>query len=311
MAEPLVVVENLSRTFGSLKAVEDLSLQVSPGEVYGLVGPDGAGKTTAIRMVCGVLKPDRGRVAIGGYSIATHTQQARQLLGYLSQRFSLYEELSVLENLHFFADVRGLPPQTWMERSQEDLSFVGLAGFKERRAGLLSGGMKQKLGLAIALINRPALLLLDEPTTGVDPATRRDFWQLISRLVVQRGMAVLVSTPYMDEAERCTRVGFLRNGRLITEGTPRALRALLQGRVIELAGQPEATLVQSARSDPEVENVQRFGDRYHLRIPAGRAGRVCRRLNSKIRAAGGQVTLLAERPPLLEDVFIALAEGEA
>ncbi len=179
----LIEANHLRKTFGATVAVEDLSLHVEEGEIYGLVGSDGAGKTTAIRLLVGALKPDGGEAIICGYSVAAQTEQARAQLGYLSQRFSLYEDLTVLENIRFFAELRGLSQQEWLPRCMEILEFVGLAGFKDRRAGQLSGGMKQKLGLASALVTRPKVLLLDEPTTGVDPVTRQDFWQLLIRLV--------------------------------------------------------------------------------------------------------------------------------
>ena len=206
---------------------------MAAGEIYGLVGPDGAGKTTTMRLLCGALRPakaDRAKspaIALPATTSPKQTEQARAQIGYLSQRFSLYEDLTVLENIRFFAEVRGLPAAEWQPRCMEILEFVGLAEFNDRRAGQLSGGMKQKLGLAAALVHRPRVLLLDEPTTGVDPVTRQDFWQLIIRLagsaptrrMARRSRAVLVSTPYMDEAARCTRVGFMRQGRLIVEGT--------------------------------------------------------------------------------------------
>ena len=227
MAEVLIRASDLHKCFGSTHAVNGVSLQVSEGEIYGLVGPDGAGKTTLLRLLCGALHPDRGGASLAGFDVARQVERARQQIGYLAQRFALYEELTVLENLRFFAEVRGLPGSQWKPRSQEILAFVGLADFVERRAGQLSGGMKQKLGLALALINRPHILLLDEPTTGVDPVTRQDFWRLIIGLLQEESLCVLVSTPYMDEAARCQRVGFLRGGKLISEGTPPRLPRLV------------------------------------------------------------------------------------
>ncbi|MCL4504852.1 MAG: ABC transporter ATP-binding protein, partial [Chloroflexi bacterium] len=232
---------------------------------------------------------------------------ARAQIGYLSQRFSLYEELTVLENLRFFAEVRGLPAREWKPRCHAILAFVGLDAFESRRAGQLSGGMKQKLGLAAALVHRPRVLLLDEPTTGVDPLTRQDFWQLIIRLVGEEGVAVLVSTPYMDEASRCARIGFLHHGRLLTEGAPSELRATLQGRVLELAGQPLRELRRVAELDAGVENVQMFGDRLHLRVMPGKTDEVMARLSQPPQGAPYQVTRLRAVPPQLEDVFIALS----
>jgi ABC-2 type transport system ATP-binding protein len=309
MSEPLIQAVDLYKSFKQTRAVDGVSLQVASGEIYGLVGPDGAGKTTLLRLLCGALHLDSGSVSLGGYNIARQAEEARAILGYLAQKFSLYEDLTVLENLQFFAEVRGLPVKDWEPRSQEILAFVGLAEFGNRRAGQLSGGMKQKLGLALALVNRPSILLLDEPTTGVDPVTRQDFWQLIIRLLRDESLAVLVSTPYMDEAMRCTRVGFLRAGKLICEGTPRELRARLAGRIVELAGDPQSLLASLAQADKSVEAVQRFGNQLHLRVTEGKAAQVVRRLGKKITAAGGKVTSLQPIDAQLEDVFIELSEG--
>lgn len=315
MPEPILSALHLSRSFtsragGRVQAVDDVSLSIAAGEIYGLVGPDGAGKTTTLRLICGALHAQAGSVSIGGYALERQPEQARAQIGYLSQRFSLYEDLTVLENIRFLAEVRGLSARDWLPRARENLAFVGLDAFSDRLAGKLSGGMKQKLALACALVNRPRLLLLDEPTTGVDPVTRQDFWQLVIRLAgEQDGMAVLVCTPYMDEASRCTRVGFLRAGKMVVEGPPRRLREGLRGRVLELAGAPGELLASIARADPDVQNAQRFGGRLHLRIAAGQSAVVRQRLTDRITAAGGQVESLDEIAPLLEDVFILLAEG--
>jgi ABC-2 type transport system ATP-binding protein len=306
----MIQVEQLTKRFGNLTAVAGLSLHVAQGEIYGLVGPDGAGKTTTIRLLCGALRPDAGQISIAGYDVRRQVEAARSQIGYLPQRFSLYEELTVLENLRFFAEVRGLKTAEWRPRCLEILNFVGLAEFTGRLAGKLSGGMKQKLGLAAALVHRPGVLLLDEPTTGVDPVTRQDFWQLIIRLAGKGEVAVLVSTPYMDEAARCTRVGFLQNGRLVVEGAPGALRLQLEGRVLELKGEPLPLLRRIARTDPGVEDAQMFGDRMHLRVRAGEAEAVAGRLQASIPAGGGRISRLRPVPPQLEDLFIALLEGE-
>jgi ABC-2 type transport system ATP-binding protein len=302
---PLIVAETLHKSFGPVHAVDGVTVRVQPGEIYGLVGPDGAGKTTFIRLLVGALALDGGSVQLAGYDLARQTAEAREQIGYLAQRFALYEDLTVLENLQFFAEVRGLPTRLWKPRSQEILDFVGLLSFANRRAGQLSGGMKQKLGLALALVNRPKILLLDEPTTGVDPATRQDFWRLIIPLLKSTELAVL---PYMDEAVRCQRIGFLRSGRIIAEGSPHDLRNRLAGQILELAGEPLALLAQVAGADPAVEAVQRFGNRFHLRVQPGAAEMVCGRLASAVGAAGGQVRRLAVIEPSLEDLFISLAD---
>ena len=310
--EYLVDAKGLKKAFGNTPAVDGVSLQIPAGEIYGLVGADGAGKTTTMRLLVGALLPDEGGVTVGGYDVIRQTEHARSQIGYLSQRFSMYEDLTVLENIRFFAEVRGLRSDEWLPRCMEILEFVGLNTFTDRRAGQLSGGMKQKLGLASALVTRPRVLLLDEPTTGVDPVTRQDFWQLVIRLATQSdGVSVIISTPYMDEASRCHRVGFMKTGRIIAEDTPSKLRARLNNRVLELRGSPIGLLRHVAHKDPDVEDVQAFGDRLHIRVGEHKAQAVLNRLTSQIENEGGHVNELRSVPPVLEDVFIALSESES
>ncbi len=321
----LIDAVDLHRSFGNLHAVDGVTLKIQPGEIYGLVGSDGAGKTTTMRLIVGALEADSGRAEIAGYDIKKQTENARSQLGYLSQRFSLYEDLTVLENIRFFAEVRGLKPNEWLPRCMEILDLVGLAGFRDRRAGQLSGGMKQKLGLASALVTRPKVLLLDEPTTGVDPVTRQDFWQLLISLVAlplvapsaeqpgdgaAGGVAVLISTPYMDEAARCHRVGFMQRGRIIAEGTPLELRERLADRVLELRGSPLRLLRQIAQQQDGVEDVRAFGDRLHLRVAENRASEVLALLPAAVASGGAAIEELRAVPPGLEDVFIELS-GQA
>jgi ABC-2 type transport system ATP-binding protein len=311
--QPLIEVRSLHKAFGEVKAVDGIDLQVHAGEIYGLVGPDGAGKTTLLRLLCGALRAGAGEAVIAGFSASRQVEQAREQLGYMPQRFSMYDELTVWENIRFFAEVRGLKGSQWQPRCTQILEFVGLAEFRERWAGQLSGGMRQKLGLAAALVHQPRVLLLDEPTTGVDPVTRQDFWQLIIRLAAGAGsaldqgdqrVAVLVSTPYMDEAVRCQRVGFIRDGRLLVEGTPEELRRSLQGRVVEWRGAPLKRMRQLAQADPGVEDVHAFGDRLHVRVYAGQAGAVITRLSQA--DLGAAEHSLRAVPAQLEDVFMAL-----
>lgn len=324
MTNYLVQATDLHKHFGHNHAVDGVSLHVKPGEIYGLVGSDGAGKTTTMRLLVGALKPSAGEITVCGFDVLKQVEQVRSQIGYLSQRFSMYEDLSVLENIRFFAEVRGLSSKEWLPRSMEILEFVGLADFKDRRAGQLSGGMKQKLGLASALVTRPRLLLLDEPTTGVDPVTRQDFWQLVIKLVSQpaianpksqiqnhesNGVSVIISTPYMDEASRCHRVGFMKNGKIIAEDTPSVLRSQLNGRILELRGSPLNLLRHAAHKDSDVEDVQAFGDRLHIRVRGDKARVVIRRLKLVIGSEGGQVDELRVVPPALEDVFIAMSEN--
>ncbi len=304
----LIEAQGLVKTFVELRAVAGVSLAVAAGEAYGLVGPDGAGKTTTLRMLVGALTPDAGTVRVAGHDLRHATEQARAHIGYLPQRFSLYGDLTVTENLRFFGQVRGLGGKDLDARAKELLGFVGLRGFEDRRSDQLSGGMKQKLGLACALIHRPRVLLLDEPTGGVDPVTRQDFWQLIIRVLAE-GAAVLVSTPYMDEAARCNRLGFLSNGQLLVEGAPRALTAGLTGRVLELAAHPKEAARRAALADPDVEDVIAFGDRFHLRARTGTTEALLARLPPAVAAAGAKVERLRPTTPSLEDVFISLLQA--
>jgi ABC-2 type transport system ATP-binding protein len=308
---PLIEAGDLRHAYGKIVAVEALSVEVDAGEIYGLVGPDGAGKTTTIRMLCGALRPDRGWIRLGGIDLLRRPESARALIGYLPQRFSLYEDLTTIENLRFFAEVRGMTGSEWRPRSDSILEFVGLKEFKDRRAGHLSGGMRQKLGLAAALVHGPKVLLLDEPTTGVDPVTRREFWKLIVSLVAKEGVAVLISTPYMDEATRCSRVGYLRRGRLVLEGQPTELTRRLDGRVLELRGVPLSALRALAKADPDVETAQVFGDRLHLRVAPGKAEEVIERLQHRPVSPAAKIDHLAIVRPSLEDVFIHLTETMA
>lgn len=304
----MISVTNLVKKFGNLCAVDGIHLEILAGEIYGLVGPDGAGKTTTMRLLCGALGPDQGEIVVAGYDVVRQTELARTQIGYLPQRFSLYEELTVIENLRFFAEVRGLKTEDWKPRCIEILQFVGLADFADRWAGKLSGGMKQKLGLAVALVHQPKVLLLDEPTTGVDPVTRQDFWQLIIRLAESGDVVVLVTTPYMDEASRCTRVGFMKKGCLLVEDSPESLQKRLADRVIEVKGEPLPLIRRIAADDEDVEDAHMFGDRVHLRIRVGEIEAVSNRLERQIVLNHGIVTQLRVVPPQLEDIFMELLE---
>ncbi len=306
----LIQAQNLHKSFGENHAVNDLFLQIKEGEIYGLVGSDGAGKTTTLRLLVGAMLPDSGSVIVDGQELSQYGEEIRAQIGYLSQRFSLYEELTVLENIRFFAEVRGLSTKEWLPRSMDILNFVGLADFINRRAGQLSGGMKQKLGLASALVHRPRILLLDEPTTGVDPVTRQDFWQLIIRLVSNENLTALITTPYMDEAARCGRLGFMRDGCLLKSGTPAELRAALDGSILELRGGSLRDLRLLAAMDADVLDVHAFGDRLHLRVASGQADALLKRLPRQLRKQGGKVKTLRTIPPTLEDVFISLTASE-
>jgi len=301
--ETLIETQGLIRHFGSVHAVDGLDLRVCGGQIVGLVGPDGAGKTTTMRLLCGVLTPDAGRVVMAGFDLSTHLSQARTVIGYVPQRFSLYGDLTPMENLRFFAEAYGVPADQRKARAQELLDFVGLTAFADRRAEFMSGGMKQKLALACALIHRPRVLLLDEPTGGVDPVARQEFWHLLYKLLAE-GACVLISTPYMDEAVRCNHVVFLRGGKVLVQGKPHDLMASLAGRILELVAQPQIVSRRIATSDPDVSDVQVFGERLHLHVTD--AASVLSRLPDALAAAEVSVTHLRQIEPSLEDVFMSM-----
>jgi ABC-2 type transport system ATP-binding protein len=302
-SEVLLETRDLVKNYGTLAAVNGLNLEVRAGEMVGLVGPDGAGKTTAIRLIVGALEPTSGRIRVAGYELPSQVEKAREHLGYLAQRFSLYGDLTVRENLDFFGEVFEIPEAERKQRSQDLLRFAGLEEFSDRPAAALSGGMQKKLGLATALVHRPKVLLLDEPTGGVDPVARQEFWQLLIGLL-QRGSAVLVSTPYMDEAMRFNRVIFMNHGRALTQGAPRDLINSLNGRILEMATDQSIAARKIALSDPDVEDVHTFGEYLHLRVRSAEGP--LERLPQRMLVEGVVLHHLKSVMPSLEDVFIQL-----
>jgi len=301
--DTLILAEKLSKHFGAVRAVDELDLQVGAGEILGLVGPDGAGKTTTMRLLCGAYEPTSGRAVVAGFDLGHHVAEARAATGYVPQRYSLYPDLTPAENLEFFSEAYGMPRAKRVARAKELLDFVGLTAFANRRSEFLSGGMKQKLSLACALIHRPRVLLLDEPTGGVDPVARQEFWRLLYTLLAE-GSAILISTPYMDEASRCHRVGLMNHGRLMAEGTPHEIVRPLVGHILELAAAPQRAARQIAGAFPGVADVQVFGDRLHLR--ADDPAPVMERLPRALTDAGITVTHLRSAEATLEDVFTEL-----
>jgi len=301
--DDLIVAEQLTKHFGSVHAVDGLNLRVKPGEIFGLVGPDGAGKTTTMRLFCGAYEPTSGRAVVAGYDLNHHVAEARAATGYVAQRYSLYSDLTPTENLEFFSEAYGMPRAKRVARAKELLEFVGLTAFAHRRSEFLSGGMKQKLSLACALIHRPRVLLLDEPTGGVDPVARQEFWRLLYTLLAE-GSAILISTPYMDEASRCHHVGLMNHGKLMAEGTPHDIVRPLVGHILELAAAPQRTAREISSAFPGVLDVQVFGDRLHLRVDE--AGPVTERLPGMLTGAGVHVTHIRSAAPTLEDVFTQL-----
>lgn len=305
--EILLETENLIKTFGTFRAVDGLNLQVHAGEMVGLVGPDGAGKTTAIRLMCGALSPTSGVVRVAGHEVPAQVEKAREQIGYLAQRFGLYGDLSVQENIEFFGEVFDVPVSEVKQRAAELLNFAGLGDFTDRPASALSGGMQKKLGLASALVHRPKVLLLDEPTGGVDPVARQEFWHLLIALL-RGGSAVLVSTPYMDEAMRFNRVIFMNHGRVLTQGEPRKLMSRLEGRILELDAGDQMAARQIAEDDPEVEDVHTFGNHLHLRVSSAKGP--MERIPMKLKSANIPMEHMLQIPATLEDVFIHLIETE-
>jgi len=304
-----IVASHLARAFGPTRALVDFSLSVERGEMVALLGPDGAGKSTALRLLAGVLRADSGRATVDGLDVARQAEAARARLGYVPQRFSLYGDLTALENLRFLADVRGLAGVAWRERAEAMLRFVGLEAFGHRRAQALSGGMRQKLALAAALIHQPRVLLLDEPTGGVDPLARQSFWKLLTRLLRQE-VAILVSTPYLDEAERCHRVAFLHRGRLLVQGTPDELRRPLADRMIEVRGGAPDRRLEVTQDLGGVEERQIFGATLRLRVAAGRVHEVVAEVARRAAAYGATDVAVRLVPPSLEDVFHYLLAAE-
>lgn len=297
-----IVVEKLCRDFGSTKAVKDLDLVVRRGELFGLVGPDGAGKTTTIRMLAGILEPTSGNAWIDGVSVVDDPEGVKEHLAYMPQRFGLYQDLTVQENLIFYADLFQVAKKDRPARMDELFAFSRLGPFKDRLAGALSGGMKQKLGLACALIHSPRLILLDEPTNGVDPVSRRDFWKILYELLKQ-DITILVSTAYLDEAERTTRTALMSNGRLIEVGTPAYLKSLVQGVMMDLAPSDVAAARKCLALGDGILDVNVFGDTLHIRLKD-------KSLEDAIRGtlANYGVDILSSRwiTPSMEDAFLSL-----
>ncbi len=303
-AELLVRAAGLRRRFGAVRALEDVSFEVRRGEMFGLIGPDGAGKTTTLRTILGLLRPDSGQARSCGLDPLRQRRRLSSRVGYLSQRFSLYGDLTVEENVAFFAEIHDV--RDYLARRDALLELVRMAAFRDRLAERLSGGMKQKLALVCTLVHTPELLVLDEPTTGVDPVSRRDFWKLLARLQ-REGLTILLTTPYLDEAERCTRVALVDHGRLLVVDTPDALRASAAGVMVELVAEPRRQAAELLRQAPGVGEVEIFGDRLHATLPAANAAAARSEgeaLASRLREAGILVRAVRPTTPSLEDVFI-------
>jgi ABC-2 type transport system ATP-binding protein len=294
--------DRVTKKYGTLTALGGVSFTVERGEMFGLIGPDGAGKTTAIRAACGLLRVDDGRVSVLGHDPVKEHRHVTGAIGYLSQRFSLYGDLSIDENIAFFAEIHGV--RKYQPARDRLLGMTQLMPFRSRRADRLSGGMKQKLALACTLVHEPAVLLLDEPTTGVDPVSRREFWKLLSEFL-SSGLTIVMATPYPDEAERCARVALLHDGKLLAVDEPGRLQQALVGQMIEVIADTPRPPLEALAALPDVEDVQVFGDRAHVRVRGTSTD--ARRLDdirSGLERAGIGVVSIRPVPASLEDVFI-------
>lgn len=300
---PAIQTDHLTKRFGDLAAVDDLTLDVAEGEIFGLVGPDGAGKTTTMRLLTSIMEPTSGEAWVAGFHIVHQAERIKENIGYMSQRFGLYPDLTVIENLNFYADVYSEPRRSRGEKIDRLLGFSNLTPFKKRLAGNLSGGMKQKLGLACALIHTPKVLFLDEPTNGVDPVSRRDFWRILYQLL-QEKVTIFVSTAYLDEADRCRRVGLIHRGRLLACGPPAEVKKLMRGTILEIRTEAPRDAVAAIKQRMPETTVGLFGDRLH--VVSTDPQRTAAEAEAAIRAAGISITGIRPIEPSLEDVFISV-----
>jgi ABC-2 type transport system ATP-binding protein len=301
MATPALELDRVAKRFGATAAVCDASYAVERGEMFGLIGPDGAGKTTTIRLACGLLKADRGVVRVLGHDPVKHHRAITTKVGYFSQRFSLYGDLTIDENIAFFAEIHGVA--RFQERRNRLLDMMQLTPFRGRLAERLSGGMKQKLALACTLVHEPEIVLLDEPTTGVDPVSRREFWRLLSEFLSQ-GITIFMATPYLDEAERCSRIALMSDGHVLAVDRPSRMRTAFADEIIEVLAEPADLVERLLRQAPGVRDVQVFGERLHVRVPRGAAEATVSDFAGLFERAAVRVTSVRVVPASLEDVFI-------
>jgi len=298
--------EKLMKSFGDYRAVDSLDLEIKRGEIYGLVGPDGSGKTTLMRLLTAIMEPDSGQAWVAGHSVITESETVKEKIGYMSQRFGLYEDLTVVENIIFYADLYDVPRKERPEKIERLLGFSNLTPFKSRLAGKLSGGMKQKLGLACALIHTPEVLFLDEPTNGVDPVSRRDFWKILYDLL-KEGVTIFVSTAYLDEAERCTRVGLIHKGKLLIEDDPAAMKKSFGYPMIALWADDPRGAMKVLKIVPGVKNISIYGDRLHIALESLE---LTETIASELQAAAIEMKSYGKIVPSLEDIFITMVAGD-
>lgn len=301
-AEAMIAVDGLRKRFGSMTAIDGLSFRVNPGEIFGLVGPDGAGKTTTMRMLASVMKPDAGSIVIDGIDVLATPELAKRHVSYMPQRFGLYEDLTVDENIRFYADLFEVPRAVWRTRADALLAAANMTPFRKRLAGQLSGGMKQKLGLTCSLVHTPRVLLLDEPTTGVDPLSRRELWQILYSLR-REGVAMLVSTAYLDEAERCDRLALLHEGAMMYCDTPAALKARMPGKMLEIIAGDARAARSTVQGLPGVLSTLLVGAGVHVHVDSAQRQA---ELAAALAASGIDVVTIEDVAPSIEDLFVAL-----
>lgn len=305
-ASVAIATDNLTKRFGDLLAVDRISMSIKEGEIYGFLGPNGSGKSTTIRMLCGLMDPTEGTGSVLGFDIRKESEQIKQNIGYMSQRFSLYEDMTVAENLDFYASIYGLAGGTKRQRMSDMLAMANLMGREKQLAGTLSGGWKQRLALGCSIIHQPRVLFLDEPTAGVDPVSRRDFWDLIYHISGQ-GTTIMVTTHYMDEADQCHTLGFIYNGRIIAQGAPPEIKAKeMKGQVVEIACDDIVGVFELLKGTKEFSNVTRYGVFLHVVVGnAEDAAPKIGRLLSDNRLSAGKIERTA---PSIEDVFVSLVK---
>ncbi|MGA3346564.1 MAG: ABC transporter ATP-binding protein [Terracidiphilus sp.] len=304
--QPAIVAEGLTKGFPGVRAVDGLSFDVRAGEIFGLVGPDGAGKTTTLRMLAGIMPADAGKATVAGFNVARDPESAKHALSYMPQRFGLYEDLTVDENIRFYADLFGVGKAERTARSEQLLVAAGMSEFRKRLAGQLSGGMKQKLGLVCALIHRPKVILLDEPTTGVDPVSRRDFWRILYELIAE-GVAILTSTAYLDEAERCHRVALLNQGKLLFCDTPAHLKAGLGKGVLSITSPEPRRLRGELEGAEGISSLLLTGDGVHVVVD--NSARRIPEFEVRLKRADISFDAIIEVAPSIEDLFVDAVEA--
>ncbi|MFH0872104.1 MAG: ABC transporter ATP-binding protein [bacterium] len=305
--EKAVVVKDLEKRFGSFTAVNRISFEVAKGEIFGFLGPNGAGKSTTIRMLCGILASSGGTGEVAGFDLSTQAEKIKSHIGYMSQRFSLYDDLTVEENIDFYSGIYGIAPEKKDERREWVIEMAGLQGHRHSRTAILSGGWKQRLSLGCAILHEPPILFLDEPTSGVDPISRRQFWDLIYQLSA-KGVTAFVTTHYMDEAEYCDRLGLIYRGELIASGSPEALKTkLMQEEVLEVLCERPQDAMEEIERVPGVKEVALFGRGLHIVVEDGQAA--AQPIGRLLRERGDHLVRIEKIIPSLEDVFVSLIEA--